>query len=140
MIDDRQPGQAQMWIELMNHSIQGVDVDLLRRLTDPTGGYTQLASSTADLPSTVISIADDLGAQYTIGFESEHSDGRFHTLKVTTRNPSRSQKKLNESNDHNCGTEFEYSRVIREFKTEPAHLWRAPCPFSPSSAPQRRGG
>ena len=64
-----------------------VDVDLLRRLTDPTGGYTQLASSTADLASTVISIADDLSAQYMIGFESAYSDGTFHTLKVTTRDP-----------------------------------------------------
>jgi Ca-activated chloride channel family protein len=64
-----------------------VDVDLLRRLTDPTGGYTQVASSTADLPSTVISIADDLSAQYMIGFESAAPDGGFHTLTVTTRNP-----------------------------------------------------
>ena len=63
-----------------------VDVDVLRQLTDPTGGYTQLAPSTTDLPSTVISIADDLSAQYMIGFESEHADGRLHALKVTTHN------------------------------------------------------
>jgi len=65
-----------------------VDVDQLRQLTDPTGGYTQLASSSADLPSTVISIADDLSAQYMIGFESQFSDDRVHTLGVTTRSPS----------------------------------------------------
>jgi hypothetical protein len=63
-----------------------VDVDVLRQLTDPTGGYTQLAPSTTDLRSTVISIADDLSAQYMIGFESEHADGRPHALKVTTHN------------------------------------------------------
>ena len=64
-----------------------VDVDLLRQLSDPTGGYTQLRSSSADLPSGIISIADDLGTQYMIGFESRYSDGRFRTVKVTTRNP-----------------------------------------------------
>jgi hypothetical protein len=60
---------------------------MLRQLTDPTGGYTQLVSSSGDLASTVITIADDLGAQYTLGFDSKYADGRFHTLKVVTRNP-----------------------------------------------------
>jgi len=64
-----------------------VDVEMLRQLTDPTGGYTQLVSSSGDLASTVITIADDLGAQYTLGFDSKYADGRFHTLKVVTRNP-----------------------------------------------------
>jgi Ca-activated chloride channel homolog len=64
-----------------------VDIDVLRQLTDPTGGYAQLVSSSAGLVPTVISIADDLGAQYTIGFDSKYADGRFHTLKVLTRNP-----------------------------------------------------
>jgi len=64
-----------------------VDVEMLRQLTDPTGGYTQLVSSSGDLASTVITIADDLGAQYTVGFDSKYADGRFHTLKVVTRNP-----------------------------------------------------
>ena len=58
---------------------------VLLRLTDPTGGYTQLVSASADLPSTVISIADDLSAQYMIGFESQYLDGGFHALRVTTR-------------------------------------------------------
>jgi len=64
-----------------------VDVDVMRRLTDPTGGYTQLTVSSANLAQSVISIADDLSAQYMIAFESEHADGKYHTLKVTTRNP-----------------------------------------------------
>jgi Ca-activated chloride channel family protein len=65
-----------------------VDVDLLRQLTDPTGGYAQLVSSSADLSSTVIRIADDLSAQYVIGFESaQPADGRTHTVKVRVRNP-----------------------------------------------------
>ena len=64
-----------------------VDVEMLRQLTDPTGGYTEIVSSSGDLASTVITIADDLGAQYTLGFDSKYADGRFHTLKVATRNP-----------------------------------------------------
>ena len=62
-----------------------VDVEMLRRLTDPTAGYTQLVSSSADLSSSIISIADDLSGQYMIGFESGHADRKFHPLKVTTR-------------------------------------------------------
>jgi Ca-activated chloride channel homolog len=61
-----------------------VDVELLQRLTDPTGGYAQLVSSSSDLASTFIRIADDLSAQYVIGFESaKPPDGKFHAVKVT---------------------------------------------------------
>jgi Ca-activated chloride channel family protein len=67
---------------------QPVDVELLKQLSDPTGGYTQLVSSSEQLSSTIISIADDLSAQYTIGFESSPSDGRYHALRVTTRQAS----------------------------------------------------
>ena len=65
-----------------------VDLDLLRQLTDRTGGYSQLVASSANLSSTVIQIADDLSAQYVLGFESAQPlDGKSHTLKVTVANP-----------------------------------------------------
>jgi Ca-activated chloride channel family protein len=65
-----------------------VDLDLLKQLTDPTGGYSQLVASSANLSSTVIQIADDLSAQYVIGFESTQPlDGKSHALKVTVANP-----------------------------------------------------
>ena len=65
-----------------------VDLELLQQLTEPTGGYAQLVASSANLSSTVIQIADDLSAQYVIGFESAQPlDGTPHTLKVTVANP-----------------------------------------------------
>ena len=48
----------------------------------------KLVATSADLSSTIISIADDLSAQYTIGFESAPADGRFHALRVVTRDAS----------------------------------------------------
>ena len=36
-----------------------VDLDVLRQLSDPTGGYSQLVALSADLSSTVIHIVDD---------------------------------------------------------------------------------
>ena len=63
-----------------------IDVDELRRLTDPTGGYTQLVPTSATLSSTVIRIIDDLSAQYILGFESAHpQDGQPHALRVTVK-------------------------------------------------------
>ena len=65
-----------------------VDLELLQQLTDPTGGYSQLVASSANLSSTVIQIADDLSAQYVLGFESAQPlDGTSHTLKVTVATP-----------------------------------------------------
>ena len=64
-----------------------IDVDQLHRLTDPTGGYTQLIATSAGLSPTVIRIIDDLSQQYILGFEPAHpADGKTHTLKVTVRN------------------------------------------------------
>jgi VWFA-related protein len=66
-----------------------IDVAELRRLTDPTGGYTQLVPTSATLSSTVIRIIDDLSAQYVLGFESAHpQDGQPHALRVTVKDNS----------------------------------------------------
>jgi Ca-activated chloride channel homolog len=63
-----------------------IDVDQLRRLTDPTGGYTQLIPTSATLSANVIRIVDDVSQQYILGFEPARlPDGKPHTLKVTTR-------------------------------------------------------
>jgi VWFA-related protein len=64
-----------------------IDADQLHRLTDPTGGYTQLVATSAGLSPTVIRIIDDLSEQYILGFEPAHpADGKAHSLKVTVRN------------------------------------------------------
>jgi Ca-activated chloride channel family protein len=64
-----------------------IDVNELRRLTDPTGGYTQLVPTSATLTSTVIRIVDDLSNQYVLSFESAHPhDGEPHAIRVTAKN------------------------------------------------------
>jgi Ca-activated chloride channel homolog len=63
-----------------------IDVDAMRALTDPTGGYTQLVPTSATLSSTIIRIVDDLSNQYVLAFESAHpQDGKPHALRVTAR-------------------------------------------------------
>jgi len=63
-----------------------IDIDQMRRLTDPTGGYSKLIPTSADLAPAVIEIVDDVSRQYVLGFEPANPrDGRTHTLKVTVR-------------------------------------------------------
>jgi VWFA-related protein len=63
-----------------------IDVDQLRRLTDPTGGYSQIIAASSALPATVIRVVDDVSRQYVLGFEpASAADGRPHTLKVAVR-------------------------------------------------------
>ncbi len=65
-----------------------IDVDQLRKLTDPTGGYTRLIATSAELSATLIRIVDDLSQQYVLGFDpAAAADGKPHTLKVTVRDP-----------------------------------------------------
>jgi VWFA-related protein len=65
-----------------------IDVEQLRSLTDPTGGYTQLIPTSAQLSDTVIHVVDDLSQQYILGFEpAQAPDNKPHTLVVTVRDP-----------------------------------------------------
>jgi Ca-activated chloride channel family protein len=60
-----------------------VQPEALRALTDPTGGYTAIIHDSTELPAATERIADELNAQYTIGFTpSRPPDGRYHTIRV----------------------------------------------------------
>lgn len=61
-----------------------VDPVALRKLTDPTGGTTQIVSSDKAVVGAVERIGDELRQQYVIGFVSDRpKDGKFHNVRVT---------------------------------------------------------
>ncbi len=63
-----------------------VNPDALRELTGPTGGYTQVVQSAADLPAATERIALELNAQYAIGYAAPRMpDGRWRSIRVRTR-------------------------------------------------------
>ncbi len=63
-----------------------VNPDALRELTTPTGGYTEVVRSTADLPEATAGVARELNAQYSLAYAAPRpADGRWRTLRVRAR-------------------------------------------------------
>ena len=61
----------------------------LREMTDDSGGRTEIVRDYRDLDPAINSIADELTQQYYIGYPSPgHKDGRWHTIRVTLRDPN----------------------------------------------------
>jgi Ca-activated chloride channel family protein len=57
----------------------------LRELTDPTGGYTELVTDAAELAPATARIADELNAQYMLGYSPTHNaDAEYHSIRVKT--------------------------------------------------------
>lgn len=66
-----------------------VNVDALRQLTDDSGGRTEIVRSARDLDPATASIADELSRQYYLGYTAASArDGRWHTIRVETRDPN----------------------------------------------------
>ena len=64
-----------------------VNVSALRELTDDTGGRTEVVRDPRDLNPATANIADELSRQYYLGYQaSEKKDGRWHSIRVETRN------------------------------------------------------
>jgi Ca-activated chloride channel homolog len=64
----------------------GLDAGALRRITDDTGGRTEIVRDFADLSGATTRIADELSQQYYLGYASPGSkDGRWHTIRVEVR-------------------------------------------------------
>ncbi len=60
-----------------------VNPDALRRITDDTGGRTEVIVSPQDLDPATASIANELSRQYFLGYSSSApTDGRWHTIDV----------------------------------------------------------
>jgi Ca-activated chloride channel family protein len=65
------------------NSEERVDGDALRKITDDTGGFTEIIRGTAGLPSATARIADELSRQYDLGYASNREkDGRWHVIRV----------------------------------------------------------
>ena len=57
--------------------------EALRDITGPTGGYTEVVTSAADLGPATERIADELNKQYTIGYApSRPPDGTWRAIRV----------------------------------------------------------
>jgi Ca-activated chloride channel family protein len=61
----------------------GLDVAALRRVTDDTGGRTEVVNDFRDLNDATARIADELSKQYYLGYASPGTkDGRWHAIRV----------------------------------------------------------
>jgi Ca-activated chloride channel homolog len=66
-----------------------VNVTALRDMTDDSGGRTEIIREVRDLDPATAAIADELSKQYYLGYPSAgKNDGRWHSIRVTVRNPS----------------------------------------------------
>lgn len=60
-----------------------VNGDTLRRITDDTGGLTEIVRGPAGLPRATARIADELRRQYDLGYASNRDkDGKWHVIRV----------------------------------------------------------
>jgi VWFA-related protein len=67
-------------------SIDRVNPDALRAITDDSGGRTEIIVSPRDLDPATSGIADELSRQYFIGYiSSAPKDGKWHTIDVQLR-------------------------------------------------------
>jgi len=64
-------------------STDRVNPDALRRITDDSGGRTEIIVNARDLDPATAGIADELSRQYFLGYSSSApKDGRWHTIEV----------------------------------------------------------
>jgi Ca-activated chloride channel family protein len=64
-----------------------VNPEALREITGPSGGYTEVIRSAADLEPATQRIADELNKQYTLGYTAaKPPDGQWREIRVRARN------------------------------------------------------
>ena len=64
-----------------------VNPEALREITGPSGGYTEVVKSYADLGPATQRIADELNKQYTLGYATTRAqDGSWRTIRVRVKN------------------------------------------------------
>ena len=62
-----------------------VDINLLEGLTRESGGYTEPLRSPSQIAGAVERICDELQSQYVLTFEPGHNDGKYHQIRVRTK-------------------------------------------------------
>jgi len=71
-------------------SVDRVNPEALRSITDDSGGRTEIIVSARDLDPATAGIADELSRQYFLGYSSSApKDGRWHTIDVRLTRPGR---------------------------------------------------
>ena len=69
-------------------SVDRVNTEALRRITDESGGRTELVVRVRDLDPATAGIADELSRQYFLGYASSApKDGRWHAINVEVARP-----------------------------------------------------
>ena len=77
------------WGSSTSSGDDGVDADALRRITDDTGGRTEIIHDLKDLDGATSRIADELSRQYSIGYTSPGlRDGKWHSIRVEVNDKS----------------------------------------------------
>lgn len=67
-------------------SSERLNADVLRSITDDSGGRTEIIISARDLEPATAGIADELSRQYFLGYSSSlPKDGRWHTIEVKVK-------------------------------------------------------
>jgi Ca-activated chloride channel family protein len=70
----------------LSRGSERLDEDALRRVTDQTGGRTEVVDDFGDLNGATARIADELSKQYYLGYASPGvKDGRWHAIRVEVR-------------------------------------------------------
>jgi Ca-activated chloride channel family protein len=62
-----------------------VDTAVLDGLTKESGGYTEPLRNPSEIAAAVARICDDLQSQYLLTFDPAHADGKYHPIRVTTK-------------------------------------------------------
>jgi Ca-activated chloride channel family protein len=69
-------------------SVDRINADALRKITDDSGGRTEIIVSARDLDPATAGIADELSRQYFLGYSSSvPKDGRWHTIELKLARP-----------------------------------------------------
>jgi hypothetical protein len=61
------------------------DTVLLEGLTTESGGYLEPLRDPAEIPAAVARIFDDLQSQYLLTFTPGQADGKYHSIRVRTK-------------------------------------------------------
>jgi Ca-activated chloride channel family protein len=84
----QQPRSSRPAPRASSSSIDRVNPEALRSITEDSGGRTEIIVSPRDLDPATASIADELSRQYFLGYSSSApKDGRWHTIDVRVTRP-----------------------------------------------------
>jgi VWFA-related protein len=81
----RRSGATLYVIGIGSHKGVRVDTMLLDALTTESGGYVEPLRDPSEIPAAVARICDDLQSQYLLTFAPGRPDGKYHSIKVTTK-------------------------------------------------------